>query len=111
MLGRLQHIGVERARPLHGGEMRLRKLRGGEFSSAQAVAGVRKRQGCKVGHSSGLSQANALAAGAGDFAGAWSAPATPGFGNGRPMASKASAATPGGISPRARKSAHHRRKK
>src|SRR5882724_6846551 len=89
--------------------MRVGELDGGEFSSAQAVAGVRKRQGCEIGHSSGLSQANVLAAGAGDFIGL--APAAALLGGGNPSASKSSAVTPGGISPRARKSAHHRRKK
>ena len=63
LVRRLQHIGVERARLLHGGKMRLGELDGGEFSSAKAVARVRERQRREIGHSSGLSQANALGGG------------------------------------------------
>src|SRR5262249_35628338 len=107
----LQHIGVERTRLLHGGKVRVGELRGGEFSPPKAVACVRERQRCEIGHSSGLSQANALAARAGRFGSSCLGLLAAGWGGGRPSACKSSAVRPGGISPRARKSAHHRRKK
>src|SRR5262249_35840150 len=102
---------VERARLLHGGEVRVGKLRGGEFSPPKAVTRVRERQRCEIGHSSGLSQANALAAPAGRFGGSCLPPLAAVFGGGRRSACKSSTVRPGGISPRARKSSHHRRKK
>src|SRR5262249_43828034 len=92
---------------------------GRELAAAQAVARGGERQGGELGHSSGLSQANASAPGAeccalrSCFAVSSSCPTPPSgfFGGGRPSASKSSAETPGGISPRARKPAHHMRKK
>src|SRR5262249_30597884 len=84
---------------------------GGEFSPPKAVTRVRERQRCEIGHSSGLSQANALAAPAGRFGSSCLPPLAAGFGDGRPSACKSSTVRPGGISPRARKSSHHRRKK
>src|SRR6266567_140982 len=80
------------------------------ISPAKAVACVRERQRCEIGHSSGLSQANALAARAGRF-GSSCLRLAAGLGSGKPRACKSSAVRPGGISPRARKSMHHRRKK
>src|SRR5207342_813908 len=75
----------------------------------------RERQRCELAHSSGLSQENAAAEGSARRCRAipvsWGGPPAAGLGNGRPIACKSSAVTPGGISPRARKSAHHTRKK
>src|SRR5262249_36504726 len=107
----LQHIGVERTRLLHGGKVRIGELRGGELSPAKAVACVRERQRCEIGHSSGLSQANALAARSGRFGSSCLLLLSAGLGSGKPSACKSSTVRPGGISPRARNSAHHRRKK
>ena len=60
-LRRLQHIGVERARPLHRDEMRLGKLGGGELLLLQAVAGARDGERGQLGHS-GSSHLNGDAA-------------------------------------------------
>src|SRR5262249_26423744 len=84
---------------------------GGEFSHAKAVTCVRERQRCEIGHSSGLSQANVLAARSGRFGSSCLLLLSAGLGSGKPSACKSSAVRPGGISPRARNSAHHRRKK
>ena len=68
-LGRLQHIGVEHARLLDRGEMRVGDLDGGEFLVAQALARLRERERRELGHSpSGLSQTKAFLRAAADAA-------------------------------------------
>ena len=49
-LRRLQHIGVERARLLDRGEMRVGELGGGERALAQAVARLGERERRQLGH-------------------------------------------------------------
>src|SRR4029453_7023241 len=107
----LQHIGIERACLLYGGEMRVGELGGGELPPPKAVACVRERQKRKGGHSAEGSQANVSAARSGGLGrpGLW--PLVTGCGGDKPRACKSSAVTPGGISLRARNFAHHRRKK
>ena len=67
-LRRLQHIGVERARLLHRGEMRVGELGGGEFLLLQAVARGRDGERGQFGHSVS-SQAKPDLAGFGGAAG------------------------------------------
>jgi hypothetical protein len=50
LVGRLQHIGVERARLLDGGDMRLGELGGGELLGLQPLAGLGQGQAGEIGH-------------------------------------------------------------
>src|ERR1700704_1169182 len=106
---------IVRARCLNEGNVRIGQLDGGEFSSAKPVPRLRERQRCELAHSSGLSQENAAVERSVRCCLATpvtcAGPPAAGLGNGRPIACKSSVVTPGGISPRARKSAHHTRKK
>src|SRR5262249_1202942 len=98
-------------RLLHGDKVRGGELGGGELSPPKAVARVRKRQSREVGHSSAASQENASAAPGPGFGRSFSGLPVPSIGGDRPSACKSSTVTPGGISLRAGKLAHHRRKK
>jgi hypothetical protein len=89
---RLKHIGIEAARSLDRGKMRVHEFGGGEFALAQPVASFAQRQRRKIRHSSpGLSHAKGLAGLALRFVR---------LGTGNPAASKSAGSNPGGIAPR-----------
>src|SRR5262249_53142839 len=97
----LQHEGIERARLLDRGEMRVGKLGGREAAAAEPVARLRERQRREFCHSlSGSSQTKGFAALRGAVV-PGAAGGRCGPGTGGPAASKSAAVNPSGITPRA----------